>query len=54
MTVRRDGEAPGRLAPAVYVQRTNTHGGRPPAVPPIRVGTKVGVPYTATYRFYAP
>ena len=51
--VRRDGEAPGRLAPAAYVQRLDTAGGKPPAIPPSRVGTKVGVPYTATYRFYA-
>ncbi len=51
--VRRDGEAPGRLAPAVYVQRVDTAGGKPPGIPPSRVGTKVGVPYTAMYRFYA-
>ena len=53
VAVRRDGEDPGRLVPAVYVQRTDTHGGTPPATPPIRTGTKVGVPYTATYRFFA-
>lgn len=51
--VRQDGRAPGRLATAVYVQRLDTTGGKPPANPPIRLGTKVGVPYTATYRFYA-
>ena len=45
--------AAGILNKVVYVQRLSTQGGVAPAKPPIRVGTKVGVPYTATYVFYA-
>ena len=44
--------APGVLDKVAYVQRISTQGGVEPAKPPIRVGTKVGVPYTATYVFY--
>ena len=44
--------AAGVLNRVVYVQRMSTQGGVAPANPPIRVGTKVGVPYTATYVFY--
>ena len=44
--------APGVLSKVVYVQRISTQGGAAPAKPPARVGTKVGVPYTATYVFY--
>lgn len=36
-----------------FVQRISTHGGVAPAKPPLRAGTKVGVPYTATYAFFA-
>ncbi|HEY4145518.1 DUF3455 domain-containing protein [Pinirhizobacter sp.] len=45
--------APGVLGKVEYVQRISTHGGAAPAKPPVRAGTKVGVPYTATYVFYA-
>jgi hypothetical protein len=44
--------APGVLSKVVYVQRISTTGGVAPAKPPTRAGTKVGVPYTATYVFY--
>ena len=46
--------AAGVLNKVVYVQRISTQGGVAPAKPPTRVGTKVGVPYTATYVFYTP
>jgi len=45
--------APGVLNKVVYVQRITTAGGVAPAKAPTRPGTKVGVPYTATYVFYA-
>jgi hypothetical protein len=45
--------APGMLGKVGYVQRISTSGGVAPATPPKRDGTKVGVPYTATYVFYA-
>lgn len=44
---------PGRLSKIGYVQRISTSGGVAPASPPVREGTTVGVPYTATYVFYA-
>jgi len=44
--------AQGVLNKVVYVQRISTSGGVAPATPPTRAGTKVGVPYTATYVFY--
>ncbi|MFC4528914.1 DUF3455 domain-containing protein [Dyella halodurans] len=44
--------APGILSKVVYVQRILTTGGAAPTSPPTRDGTKVGVPYTATYVFY--
>jgi Protein of unknown function (DUF3455) len=44
--------AAGVLNKVAYVQRISTQGGVAPAKPPTRVGTKVGVPYTATYVFY--
>ena len=44
--------APGILGKVVYVQRISTVGGVAPALPPTRAGSKVGVPYTATYVFY--
>jgi len=43
---------PGILSKVVYVQRIETKGGVAPAALPTREGTKVGVPYTATYVFY--
>ncbi|HEV2674836.1 MAG TPA: DUF3455 domain-containing protein [Aliidongia sp.] len=45
--------APGVLSKVGFVQRIETHGGQPPSAAPIRVDTRIGVPYTATYRFYA-
>ncbi|CAM5763923.1 hypothetical protein LMIY3S_00974 [Labrys miyagiensis] len=45
--------AAGALSRIGYVQRIETHGGVAPATPPVRTDTKVGVPYTATYAFYA-
>ncbi|MEW9305239.1 DUF3455 domain-containing protein [Labrys neptuniae] len=45
--------AAGVLDKIGYVQRIATHGGVAPATPPVRTGTKVGVPYTATYAFFA-
>lgn len=44
--------AAGVLSKVGYVQRISTQGGVAPSVPPVRAGTKVGVPYTATYVFY--
>lgn len=43
---------PGMLSKVAYVQRTSTSGGVAPATAPINAGTKIGVPYTATYVFY--
>jgi hypothetical protein len=45
--------AAGLLSKVGYVQRIETHGGVAPATPPARAGTRIGVPYTATYAFYA-
>jgi len=45
--------APGILAQVGFVQRLDTHGGAAPATPPTRADTRVGVPYTATYKFFA-
>ena len=45
--------AAGVLDKVGYVQRIATHGGVAPTTPPVRTGTKVGVPYTATYAFFA-
>lgn len=42
----------GVLSPVTAVQRVATHGGTAPAAPPVRAGSRVGVPYTATYAFY--
>jgi hypothetical protein len=46
--------AAGVLSKVVYVQRISTQGGIAPDKPPVRAGTTVGVPYTATYVFYIP
>jgi hypothetical protein len=43
--------AAGALSKVGFVQRIATHGGSAPATPPVRPGTKIGVPYTATYAF---
>ncbi|MBW8728379.1 MAG: DUF3455 domain-containing protein [Inquilinus limosus] len=45
--------AAGILDHVAYVERLATHGGAAPAAPPIRAGTRIGVPYTATYAFFA-
>jgi hypothetical protein len=45
--------APGILSNVGFVQRIATHGGVAPATPPVRAGTRIGVPYTAIYGFYA-
>jgi len=45
--------AAGVLSKVGYVQRIATHGGAAPSVPPVRADTRIGVPYTATYAFYA-
>ena len=44
--------ASGVLNKVGYVQRLATHGGIAPVAPPLRAGTTIGVPYTATYVFY--
>jgi CHASE3 domain sensor protein len=49
--VRADGKKGSTFGAVGYVQRVNTRGGLPPAEPPVRVGTEVGVRYTATYVF---
>jgi hypothetical protein len=43
---------PGVLSKVAYVQRIATSGGVAPSAAPTNAGTKVGVPYTATYVFY--
>ena len=45
--------APGILAHVAYVERLATHGGAAPSTPPVRAGTHIGIPYTATYAFFA-
>ena len=45
--------AAGILAHVAYVERLATHGGAAPSMPPVRPGTRIGVPYTATYAFFA-
>jgi uncharacterized protein DUF3455 len=45
--------ADGVLRNVGFVQRIATHGGVAPATAPVRAGTKIGVPYTATYAFFS-
>lgn len=52
--VKSDDGSPGALAKVVYVQRIHTEGGKAPTDAPKRADTRIGVPYTATYMFYAP
>jgi len=52
VTVAAD-PAAGILDHVAYVERLATHGGAAPATPPARSGTRIGVPYTATYAFFA-
>ncbi len=44
---------PGTLSNVVYVQRLSTSGGKAPAALPKRAGSKIAVPYTAEYYFWA-
>jgi hypothetical protein len=44
---------PGRFTKVVYVQRIETSGGLAPKELPKRAGTKIAVPYTAVYYFWA-
>lgn len=51
--VQAEGDQEGAFNKVVYIQRINTNGGNaPPSQAPMRVGTKVGVAYRATYYFY--
>ena len=43
----------GTFSNVVYIQRLSTSGGMPPADLPKRVGSKIAVPYTATYTFWS-
>lgn len=52
ITVAAD-PASGILAHVAYVERLAAHGGAAPVTPPSRPGTRIGVPYTATYAFFA-
>lgn len=52
VTVKAD-PAAGVLSQVGFVQRLETHGGQAPAMAPTRADTRVGVPYTATYKFWA-
>lgn len=52
VTVAAD-PAAGILDHVAYVERLAPHGGAAPATPPARAGTRIGVPYTATYAFFA-
>jgi hypothetical protein len=42
----------GSFSPVLYIQRLQTTGGKAPADPPKRAGTKIGVAYKAVYYFY--
>jgi hypothetical protein len=50
--VQAEGNQEGTFSKVAYIQRVNTTGGRAPTEAPMRVGTKVGVEYRATYYFY--
>jgi hypothetical protein len=50
--VQAEGDKQGTFNQVVYIQRVNTKDGKAPAEAPIRVGTKVGVAYRATYYCY--
>jgi hypothetical protein len=51
--VKAEESKDGSFSPVVYIQRLQTEGGKAPVDLPKRLGTKVGVPYRATYYFYA-
>jgi hypothetical protein len=44
----------GAFSPVIYIQRINTQGGKAPSDPPLRFGTRIGVPYRAVYLLHAP
>jgi uncharacterized protein DUF3455 len=41
----------GIFANVSYVQRIDTHGGKPPSTPPVKADQTIDVGYTAIYRF---
>ena len=43
--------ASGVFANVTYVQRIDTHGGKPPSTPPVSADQTINVGYTAIYRF---
>jgi len=50
--VKADEGKVGKLSSTTFIQRLETKGGKAPAEIPKRIGTKIGVPYTAVYYFY--
>ena len=50
--VNAEGDKQGIFNQVVYIQRVNTKGGKSPVEPPLRMGTKVGAAYRATYYCY--
>jgi hypothetical protein len=50
--VQAEGDKQGTFSQVVYIQRVDTKGGKAPVQAPIRVRTKVGVAYRATYYCY--
>lgn len=52
VTVKAADGPSGKMSPVTCIQRLNTSGGKAPAQPPMRAGTRVGVPYEAEYLFY--
>ena len=50
--VKEEGGKEGVFNKVLYIQRIDTRGGKAPAEPPLRAGTKVGVEYKATYYLY--
>jgi hypothetical protein len=46
------GDKEGMFSKVAYIQRVNTAGGKAPIEAPMRLGTKVGVEYRATYHCY--
>jgi Protein of unknown function (DUF3455) len=50
--VNAEGDKQGIFKHVVYIQRASTKGGKAPLEAPLRVGTKVGAVYRATYYCY--
>ena len=50
--VNAEGDKQGVFNRIEYIQRVNTKGGKAPVEPPLRLGTKVGKAYRATYYCY--